>query len=339
MKGRTIALDHLEGREAAALIVDGRLEDLLIDTDAPRPGTIYRAVPGRILKGQGGAFLDTPDGPAFLRQIKGVTPGKPLLVQVSSYSEPGKAIPVTPRVMIKSRFAIATPEAPGLNLSRSIRDDEERVRILDGVADYKLGDIGAILRSACAGADLDAVLDDLDHALRVAQMVTADTGRGPEKLLDGNGPHDTAWCEWVDPADIDTDPGSFARHGVLDLIDAAGQCRQDLPGGGHLWIEPTRALVAIDVNSGRDTSFAAGLQTNLAAAQALPRLLRLQGLGGQVVLDPVPMPKKDRRTFETALKQAFRNDPEDTVLAGWTPLGHFELQRRRGRPPLSEVFR
>ena len=55
------------------------------------------------------------------------------------------------------------------------------------------------------------------------------------------------------------------------------------------------------------------------------------GLGGQIVIDPAPMPKKDRRTFETALRQAFKADAIETALVGWTPLGHYELQRRRLR--------
>ena len=50
------------------------------------------------------------------------------------------------------------------------------------------------------------------------------------------------------------------------------------------------------------------------------------------------MPKKDRRQFETALRAAFRQDSVETTLVGWTPLGHFELQRKRDRLPLSEVL-
>ena len=145
-----IALDHLAGREAAALLVDGRLEDLLIDGSAPRPGTIYRAVADRPVKGQGGMFLRTPDGSAFLRQVKGLAPGRPILVQVTGHAEPGKAIPVTARVLFKSRYAIVTPEAPGLNISRSIRDGEERVRLHEiahaeaqHAADAKLYEIAA----------------------------------------------------------------------------------------------------------------------------------------------------------------------------------------------------
>ena len=73
MKGSTIALDHLNGVEAAALVVDGQLQDLLIDTDLPRPGTIYRAIADRPMKGQGGMFLTTPDGKAaFVSEVTGL---------------------------------------------------------------------------------------------------------------------------------------------------------------------------------------------------------------------------------------------------------------------------
>ena len=56
MKGRTIVLDHFGDIEAAALIVDGKLDDLLIDSEGPRPGTIYRAIADRPVKGQGDVF-------------------------------------------------------------------------------------------------------------------------------------------------------------------------------------------------------------------------------------------------------------------------------------------
>lgn len=51
------------------------------------------------------------------------------------------------------------------------------------------------------------------------------------------------------------------------------------------------------------------------------------------------MPKKDRRPFETALRQAFRADDVETTLIGWTPLGHYELQRKRARLPIAEVLK
>jgi Rne/Rng family ribonuclease len=102
-----------------------------------------------------------------------------------------------------------------------------------------------------------------------------------------------------------------------------------------MFIEPTRALVAVDVNTGADLSPAAALKTNLAAAAELPRHLRLRGLGGQITIDLAPLARADRPRVERALATALRSDGIDTAIVGWTPLGHLELQRRRIRRPLS----
>lgn len=339
MKGRQIILDHIDGREAAALIVDGRLEDLLIDSDAPRPGTIYRAVAQRPVKGQGGMFLDTPDGSAFLRQVRGISPGQRLLVQLTGYAEPGKALPVGQKLLFKSRYAIVTPEAPGINISRAIRDEEERIRIraIAEATGAEDSGHGLILRSACAGAEDDAIAEDIDAMLDLAQAVLDDADGPPETLTEGDAPHLLAWRDWTEPAGIDTDPDGFQRHGVLDDLDRLKSSRAPLPAGASIYIEPTRALIAVDVNTGADTSLAAGLKANIAAARDLPRQLRLRGLGGQITMDLAPMAKKDRRSFESVLRAAFRADSEDTALLGWTPLGHYELQRKRSRLPLSEI--
>ena len=340
MKGRTIALDHLGTTEAAALIVDGRLEDLLLDGAGPRPGTIYRAVAQRPMKGQGGMFLTTPDGTAFLRQVRGIAPGDTMLVQVTGHAEPGKAIPVTQKLLFKSRYAIVTPDAPGLNVSRSLRDDALRDRLLelahDGMQDSAMG---LILRSACADADRGDLSEDVSAMRVLAEQVCADIDGGPETLVEGDGPHVLAWREWTAAAEVDPAEGSFARHGVLESLDGVRRADVALGGGASVWIEPTRALVAVDVNTGGDTSPAAGLKANLAALRDLPRQLRLRGLGGQIVIDCAPMPKKDRRAVESALRSALKSDPVETTLVGWTALGHLELHRKRDRFPLTEVPR
>jgi Ribonuclease G/E len=339
MKGRTIILDHLGDREAAALMVDGKLDDLLIDSDAPRPGTVYRAIADRPVKGQGGMFLKTPDGSAFLRQIKGLAPGQPILVQVTGFAEPGKAIPVTAKILFKSRYAIVTPEAPGLNISRSIKDEALRDRLLE-VAHDSAGDsgFGLILRSSCAAADDDDIAEDITAMLDLAARVMEDGGTGMEVLSEGDGPHVLAWRDWTTPAEVVTEPGGFEDHGVMDEVEAARGPQVGLGGGASIYVEPTRALVAVDVNTGSDASLAAGVKANMACARLLPRALRVRGLGGQITLDLAPMPKKDRRAFESALRAAFRGDDVETALVGWTPLGHFELQRKRMRAALSEVL-
>lgn len=111
MKGVVIALGHLRGQEVAARLIDGRLEDLLIAArdGAPAPGAILRARVGRQIKGMGGVFLDLPGGHSgFLRHTKGLRPGQALLVQVTGMAEPGKAVPLTPRLTIKGRCGIVT---------------------------------------------------------------------------------------------------------------------------------------------------------------------------------------------------------------------------------------
>ncbi|MGC1503027.1 MAG: ribonuclease E/G [Sulfitobacter sp.] len=339
MKGRTIILDHLGEVEAAALMVDGKLDDLLVDSDAPRPGTVYRAIADRPVKGQGGMFLKTPDGSAFLRQIKGLAPGHPILVQVSGYAEPGKAIPVTTKVLFKSRYAIVTPDAPGLNISRSIKDEGERDRLLEIAHDAADGTAhGLIMRSSCVGAGAEEIADDIAAMLGLAATVVEDTATQMEVLIEGDGPHVLAWREWTTPAEVVTETGGFETRGALDALEDAKGALVGLGGGASMYVEPTRALVAVDVNTGNDASLAAGIKANMACARLLPRALRVRGLGGQITLDLAPMPKKDRRAFENALRAAFRGDDVDTALVGWTPLGHYELQRKRARVPLTEAL-
>ncbi|APX21626.1 MAG: ribonuclease G [Rhodobacteraceae bacterium] len=337
MKGRTIALDTLGEAEAAALIVDGQLQDLLVDSDHPRPGTIYRAVALRPVKGQGGMFLTTPDGNAFLRQVKGLAPGDRLLVQVTGFAEPGKAIPVTTRLLFKSRYAIVTPGAPGINVSRQIKDDDLRDELLGIAHEVMEGDNGLILRSSCAEADADDIAEDIAAMADLAAKVTADTAGEAELLVEGDGPQELAWREWG-KGELDAEPGSFERHDVHDMIEALRTPVVPLSGGGSMCIEPTRALVAVDVNTGNDTSPAAGLKANMSALRELPRQLRLRGLGGQILVDPAPAPKKDRRQMEQVLRAALKQDATETVLAGWTQLGLIELQRKRERVPLREVL-
>lgn len=160
-------------------------------------------------------------------------------------------------------------------------------------------------------------------------------GTGPKLLHDGPNAHLQAWRDWPAPDQVITRDGAFEDLGVLDAIDQLLAGAVPLAGGGHLYVEETRALIAVDVNTGTDFSTAAGLKANLATIRDLPRHLRCRGLGGQITIDFAPLAKKDRRQVETALRNAFRSDAIETALVGWTPLGHYELQRKRERLPFS----
>ena len=343
MKGTVAVLGEINGVGAAAFLRDGRLDDLLIDPPDTRirPGAIFRARATRPMKGQGGLILSTPDGPVFLRQAKGIASGQRMIVQATTFAEAGKATPVTERIVFKSRYCLVTPGAGGLNISRDIKDEERRVE-LRALCDSEMGDdgLGLVMRSAAATADDEAILDDVVTMMTMARQVMGEPVDGPEELLlDGPDAATLAWRDWPEADLVDSDPGAFERHEVDALIENVRHARVNLDGGAYMFVEPTRALVAVDVNTGGDTSAAAGLKANISAITALPHALRLRGLGGQIVVDAAPTSKKDRPFVEQALRRACRSDPIETSLVGWTPLGHLELQRKRERLPLIESLK
>ena len=344
-KWRIVILDRWRGRDCALRVEDGRLTDLLVDPDGdiPLPGAIYRAKTLRPMKGQGGLTLDLGNGhTGYLRHARGIGAGETMLVQVSSTADPGKAVPVSPKPMFRSRYAIVTPGAPGRNVARKIRDDDERDRLAEIAHDGMEGasdDLGLILRSECAGVENAAITQDLSEMRQLAEAVMADGAGEPELLVDAPGAAVLAWRDWPDPDDVVRDAGALETLGFADRLDELLAPHAAMPGGGWLMVEPTTALVAVDVNTGADTSFAAGLKANLAAAREVPRQLRLRGLGGQIVIDMAPMPHKERRQVEDALRRALRADDVETAIVGWTGLGHLELQRKRARLPLREAIR
>ncbi|MEM9782165.1 MAG: ribonuclease E/G [Pseudomonadota bacterium] len=408
MKGRIVALTSVTGgRPAAALLVNGVLEDLIVDAGDGQPltGEIFAATVIRRNAKAGGAFLDLGCGASgFLRDAKGTRDGERVLVQVASQPEPGKAVPVSTRVLYKHRLLIHTPGAPGINVSRQIKDPEERDRLTAGVEraaspfldvwraegeatllddaaekaarrrqriaarGRMLDDGGIIVRAAAEGAPGEIIAEALEWPLAARAEAEA-LLRGGEN--DTRLPHD-AWqeaiTEWCHPLpdqlladgsaaaliDAQTAEGRlddalagrvtaargdpFDALGVWDMAATLSAPKVDLAGGGSIVIEPTTALVAIDVNTGGDFGPDAGVRANVEAARLLPRLLRLRGLGGQVVVDFAPMAKKERRRLEDALKAALKRDPIETAAHGFSTMGLYELQRKRERRPLVLPF-
>jgi Ribonuclease G/E len=340
MKGRQILIEPLPaGGHAAALVVDGRLEDLLVDPDpadpVPRPEAIYRAVPARPMKGLGGVIVDLGGSSGFLRGPRLPPPGRPLLVQVTGWAEPGKAPPVSPRPLLKGRTAILTPGSPGLNIARGLRDPERRDALSALAATAMTGaspELGLILRTAAGDADDAAIADEI-AALRIEWDAIALSG-APGLVRPAPGAAQEALRDWNEGETALREAATaLADAGIWEEIDGLRGPVVRL-GQGFMAIEPTRALVAVDVNTGADLSPAAALKANLAAATELPRQLRLRGLGGQVTVDFAPLPKPARPRVESALAAALRADGIDTTVVGWTPLGHLELQRKRARRPL-----
>lgn len=342
MKGTQIVIGQVFGHSAAALMLDGQLEDLFIDPTAITPlapGAICRARVDRLVKGQGGVFLRLPDGArGFLRDRNGLREGQSLLVQVGGCAEDGKAIPVSARLSFRGRLVIVTPGAPGVNVSRRIRDTDRREHLAAlGTAALDMDNPpGLVFRSAAESAPDDDLAAELAQLLSLSQAILAEREGSPELLLDAPEPAELAWQDWsdLDADSIDEGEDAFEETGAAAAVAALLNPRLELGAGAWAEIEALRALVAIDVNTGSDHSPAAGLKANIALARDLPRQLRLRGLGGQVVVDFAPMPKRDRGTLEQILRAAFRAESAETVLIGWTAMGLFEISRKRDRVAL-----
>ncbi|MFT4015261.1 MAG: ribonuclease E/G [Paracoccus sp. (in: a-proteobacteria)] len=346
MKGRQIVLGQVFGRDAAALMVDGQLQDLILDSSgvaALAPGAICRAKVDRLVKGQGGVFLRLPDGArGYLRDRAGLREGQSLLVQVSGAAEEGKAVPVSSRLNFRGRFVIVTPGVPGVNVSRRIRDEDLRATLAD-LGEAAIQDQpqppGLVFRSVATQTALAEIAEEMHQILELARAILDDAEGQPELLLDAPDPAEAAWADWAEPEpdSIEDAPGAFDATGATEAVERLLSPRTDLGGGAWAEIEALRALVAIDVNTGSDHSPAAGLKANIALARDLPRQLRLRGLGGQIVVDFAPMPKKDRGTLEQILRAAFKAEPAETVLIGWTAMGLFEINRKRDRVALTRL--
>ena len=248
---------------------------------------------------------------------------------------------------------------------RGAERPEEAARVRRVLEAHASG--GTILRSAARGQPAERIARDLDLAVAArlaAEDALADPARPLGPVLAAPSPADYALREWGDrigrvvlgPGDfeglpageegrlsplagrIERMPDPLDQFGVWDEIERMRRPRVELPSGGWMAVEATRAMVTVDVNTGPEFSPGAAITANVEAARELPRQLRLRGLGGQVAIDWAPLKKPERRRVEDTLKSSFRRDPVETTLAGWTPLGHFELQRKRERRPIADLL-
>lgn len=134
----------------------------------------------------------------------------------------------------------------------------------------------------------------------------------------------------------------FHAHDVETQLEEAFRRVLRLPSGGSVVIDPTEALVSIDVNSGRSTEEkdpdATALQTNLEAVEVIARQLRLRDLGGLVVVDLIDMrERKNARAVERAFKKALVRDRARIRMGRIGPFGCITLSRQRIRQALSRV--
>lgn len=301
-------------------------------------------------------------------------PGMEVLIQVVKDPVSSKGARVTTLPTLPGRVLVFSPLGAHRGVSRRIEDPEERARLREIVE--SLPDGGWIVRTAGEGqtrqtleadaqgllARWDTIRDAAAEAVAPA-LVHRELGVALRVVRDRFGPEFEAL--WVDGGDAyeeivafleSTEPslvgrvrrhrkerGLFESFGVEEAIEEALRPKVWLRSGGYLVIQPTEALVAIDVNTGR---YVGGedldgtiLATNLEAVREIVRQIRLRNLGGILILDLIDMTDAEHRDQVFAALQAeLAKDRARSRVLGISEFGLVEITRKRSRPSLERTL-
>ena len=304
--------------------------------------------------------------------------GEDVVVQVVKDPIGTKGARLTTAISLPSRYLVLLPNSDMLGVSARIEDEEERDRLKAIVQDCKPDDSsnGYILRTNAEGVQAEDLRRDMDYLHRLWRVVRERAEQMPagRKVYDDlslplRAMRDLMHSE-VEKIRIDS-PVWFQRaqefirkflpeaadqlelykgqrpifdlYGVEDEIGNALRRKAPLKSGGYLIIDQTEAMTTIDVNTGgfvghrnlEETIY----KTNLEAAQAIARQLRLRNLGGIVIVDFIDMHDDDhRRQVLRTLEFALERDYAKTSVSAFSALGLIELTRKRTTESLENVL-
>ena len=300
-----------------------------------------------------------------------------LLVQVAKEERGNKGAALTTFISLAGRYCVLMPNTPrGGGISRKIANPKDRKRlkgILEGL-DVPDG-MAVILRTAGLERTKAEMKRDLDYLIRLWDSIREVTlGSTAPTLIHEEGDLIKRSIRDLYSKDVDEvwvagttayrtakdfmkmlmpshakkvqhykeDIPLFHRYQVESQIDALHQPISQLRSGGYIVINPTEALVAIDVNSGRSTRERnieeTAYRTNLEAADEIARQLRLRDLAGLIVIDFIDM-DEDRHgnAVERRLKEAMKQDRARIQIGRISSFGLLELSRQRLRPSFLET--
>jgi ribonuclease G len=308
-----------------------------------------------------------------------VSEGDTLVVQVVKDPLGTKGARLTTNISIPSRYLVFMPTLQNTGVSQKIEDEEERRRLRDILHRYvsdRRGEGGYIARTAADGITEEALINDMAFLSKLWHdvkescrggdgigLVHEDLPLALRALRDLVGPEvervrfdsrvtmDKAlsFADQYIPDIRDRleyyqgERPLFDLYGVEEEIQKALQRKVQLKSGGHLIIDQTEAMTTIDVNTGafvghrnlEETIF----KTNLEAAQAICRQLRLRNLGGIIIIDFIDMTDEDhKRQVLRALEKCLSKDHAKTHISEVSSLGLVEMTRKRTRESLEHVL-
>ena len=301
--------------------------------------------------------------------------GQELVVQVEKEERGNKGAALTTFISLAGRYLVAMPNNPRAGgVSRQIEgDDRDEAR--EAMAGLEIPEnMGLILRTAGVGKSTEELQWDLDYLMQLWKAISeaSESRKSPflifqdrnviiravrdylrndiaEILVDDRKLYEQAqeFMQQVMPQHIgklklyeDSVP-LFTRYQIEGQIESAFARSVRLPSGGSIVIEPTEALITIDINSAKATQGGdieeTAARTNLEAAHEIGRQLRLRDLGGLIVIDFIDMQSaKNQRAVETMLRDAVQADRARVQIGRISRFGLLEMSRQRLRPSLTE---
>jgi len=304
--------------------------------------------------------------------------GQRLMVQVIKDPIGTKGARLSTQISLAGRLLVYLPQDPHIGISQRIEDAEERNHLRERVERVRPADErgGFIIRTSAESATehelatdvayLRALWASIQETARLAQpplLLHEDLGLALRVLRDMLREDTTRVVidsreTWQRAASFATrfmpavagriehyagERPLFDLHGVEAEIERALSRRVDLKSGGYLIIDQTEAMTTVDVNTGGfvgarsfdDTVF----KTNLEAALAIARQMRLRNLGGIIIIDFIDMDSAEHREAVLAeLRKAVARDRTRITINGFTSLGLIEVTRKRTRESLSRVL-
>jgi len=299
-----------------------------------------------------------------------------IVVQVAKERIGTKGARVTTHVSLPARHLVLMPGVEHVGVSRRIEDEAERKRLRETLEAMKPANFGFIARTASEGVAADKLKAEMEFLLKLWEDIQEKKGRVPvpglvyrdlnvtlravrdlftkevDRLVVDNRDSYREILEFLDtfvPAlhyavemYEKTEP-IFDAYGIETDLARALSRKVWLKSGGYIVIEPTEALVVIDVNTGRyvgkrnlDETI---LKTNLEAVKEIAYQLRLRDIGGIIIIDFIDMDKEaDRVKVYQSLIDALRKDRSKTNVLPMSHLGLVEMTRKRIRGSLSQML-
>ncbi len=300
-----------------------------------------------------------------------------VLVQVVKEERGNKGAALTTYLSLAGRYCVLMPNTShGGGISRKINNAGDRKRLKSIIADLKLPtSMGCIVRTAGLSRTKPEIKRDFDYLARLWDEIREKTlsATAPslihsdsdlvkrairdiynreieEVLVEGTSGYTAAknFMKLLMPSHSKrvksyADPVSlFQRYGVEDQLSAMYSPEVQLKSGGYLVINPTEALVSIDINSGRSTREhgieATAVKTNMEAAAEIARQLRLRDMAGLVVIDFIDMDRSGNvRKVERAMRDALKHDRARIQVGRISSFGLMEMSRQRLRTGVLEA--